>query len=394
MSDKPIRVVATCRICPHWRANIFAQLNTRDDLDLAVFHGASFPGTKLINGNNFEGFESKEHFTVKIPGTKIWGFQPLVFLTLLRHRPDVLLIEGGSNLLSNFFVLAYAKLFRRRVIWWTLGELRGKKKRGLLKLVFRGLVVLQEKVCDVYLGYSDVALNYFHRMGYRRDRCFVAVNCVDTNRIFQQLPERTKFVDQLKAKYHLQEKRVVLFVGAFIEVKKIDRLIRAFEKLHCNHEDIRLVLVGDGVTAPQLKSLVEELGLTDKVVFTGAVVEDVSDHYELGDIFVLPGLGGLAISEAMAHEMPVLCTYADGCEVNYVVEGETGFRLFSEDDEEVERFLVEKLDLLLSDDHLRRSMARQALERIQTKHNVNTYMDGIVEAIHHANSLYSKGAAK
>ncbi|MEO1525423.1 MAG: glycosyltransferase family 4 protein [Planctomycetota bacterium] len=391
MSEIPVRVVVTYRVCQHWRAHIFAKLNARDDLDLAVFHGASFPGTKLLNGEKLEGFENREHFTLKIPGGKIWGVQPGMFFSLIAHRPDVVLSEGGSNLLTNFFVLAYAKLFRRPVIWWTLGELRGQAPRGLLKRIFRSLVVLQEKLCNVYLGYSDVALNYFRRMGYPERDCFVAVNCVDTNRVFENIATRGDNVKALRERYDLEDKQVILFVGAFTQPKRIDRLLRAFSELHTTFPAARLMLVGDGQCAGDLKELVDELEMSDKVLFTGAVVEHVSDYYELGDVFVLPGLGGLAISEAMAHGMPVLCTYADGCEVNLVVDGETGFRLFSDDDDEVESFLVDKLNGLLSDEDLRQQLSDQARERIKSKHNVNTYIDKIVESIHHANGTATSG---
>ena len=385
MSQETIRVVVTYRVCQHWRAHIFAKLNARDDLDLAVFHGASFPGTKLLNGEKLQGFENREHFTVKVPLAKIWGVQPGIFWSLVSHRPDVILSEGGSNLLTNFFVLAYAKLFRRPVIWWTLGELRGKSPRGLLKRFFRALVVLQERLCSVYLGYSDVALNYFRRMGYPEEDCFVAVNCVDTNRVFENIAQRGEQVGKLREHYELTGKQVILFVGAFTEAKRIDRLLRVFAEIHESVPDTRLMLVGDGQSGDALRAQVSQLAIEDKVIFTGAVVEHVSDYYELGDVFVLPGLGGLAISEAMAHGMPVLCTYADGCEVNLVVDGETGYRLFSDEDQEVEDFLKEKLKLLLSDTQQRQSLSDRALDRIKTKHNVNTYIEKIVDAIHHAN---------
>lgn len=385
MSEQPVRVVVTYRVCQHWRSHIFAKLNARDDLDLAVFHGASFPGTKLLNGERLEGFENREHFTLKVPFAKIWGVQPGIFWSLIAHRPDVILSEGGSNLLTNFFVLAYAKLFRRPVIWWTLGELRGKKPRGLLKRFFRGLVVCQERLCSVYLGYSDVALNYFRRMGYPEKDCFVAVNCVDTNRVFENIAARGEQVEQLRKKSGLVGKQVVLFVGAFTGAKRIDRLLRSFAEIHEAFPDARLMLVGDGQSGESLKSLVSQLAIEDKVIFTGAVVDHVSDYYELGNVFVLPGLGGLAISEAMAHGMPVLCTYADGCEVNLVVDGETGYRIFSDEDNEVEAFLTEKLRLCLSDTELLKSLSGQALDRIRSKHNVNTYIEKIVDSIHHAN---------
>ena len=383
-NDKPIRVAVTYRVCQHWRAHIFAKLNAREDLELAVFHGQSVPGTKCINGENLQGFEHFEHWTINVPKAKGWVFQPFMFFSLRKYKPDVILAEGGSNLLTNFPVFLYARLFGKPVIWWTLGELRGATFNGPIKKVYRFLVVMQEKMSSVYLGYSTVAREYFKKMKYPEADSFVAVNCVDTNRVFQNIDERQHEAVELRAELGLDEKKVILFVGALTPAKRVDRLIRVFQKIAPKLPDTELVIVGDGVSASSLKEMSQELGIEDRVTFTGAVVLNVSDYYELGSVFVLPGLGGLAISEAMAHELPVICTVADGCEVDLVAEGETGFRLFSDVDVEVEEFLEQKLLKCLSDHSELNRLSENSKDRIVSVHNVNTYLGSIVDAIKHA----------
>ncbi len=44
-------------------------------------------------------------------------FCPPLPLHLVRERPDVILDEGGSNLLNNLAVFDYARLTRTRVVW-------------------------------------------------------------------------------------------------------------------------------------------------------------------------------------------------------------------------------------------------------------------------------------
>ena len=144
---KPIRVVVTYRVCQHWRAHIFAKLNARTDLELAVFHGQSIPNTKCVNGDNLDGFEHIEHFTATLPGAKKWVFHPFIWQSLWKYRPDVILAEGGSNLFTNFLVLAYAKLFRRPVVWWTLGELSGSSYKGLIRTTEESLGQLASNCC-------------------------------------------------------------------------------------------------------------------------------------------------------------------------------------------------------------------------------------------------------
>jgi glycosyltransferase involved in cell wall biosynthesis len=383
-SDNPIQVAVTYRVCQHWRAHIFEKLNARADLELTVFHGKSVPQTKLENGKNLQGFNHIELWTMSYPGSG-WVFQPFLGFRLILHSPDVILAEGGSNFFSNFLVLIYSKIFRRPIIWWTLGELpEGSEYKGLIRSSYRRLVILQEKLSDVYLGYSSVAMDYFRRMGFHAENCFVAVNCVDTNKVFKNIETRTNHVAELKRKYDLNGKQVILFVGALTKQKRLDRLIRAFEMMKDEVPNAILMIVGDGVIRDEVHQMTKEKGIDSRTIFTGSIVENVSDYFELGDIFVLPGLGGLAISEAMAHGLPVLCTFADGCEVDLVVDRKTGFRIMSDVDEEVDLFLYEKLVYILKDNNRLREMSYNARNRILNQHNVNTYIDGIVDSIKYA----------
>ena len=102
---------------------------------------------------------------------------PTLPFELLRERPDVILSEGGSNLFNNFLVFGYAFLTRTPVVWWTLGELRGSEALSVVQRLFRWLVRQMELRSSALLGYSSVALDYFDRQGYPKERQFCAVNC-------------------------------------------------------------------------------------------------------------------------------------------------------------------------------------------------------------------------
>jgi len=55
------------------------------------------------------------------------------------------------------------------------------------------------------------------------------------------------------------------------------------------------------------------------------------DTYELArmmgssSLFVMPGLGGLGLNSAMACGLPIICTQADGTELDLVKEGKNGW---------------------------------------------------------------------
>jgi len=112
----------------------------------------------------------------------------------------------------------------------------------------------------------------------------------------------------------LSGKKVILFLGRVHPKKGLDLLAGAFKKACEKRDDIFLAVAGPGETeyVNKIKRLFENTGVSDKVLFTGALLEEekISALYE-SDIFVLPSYGenfGIAVLEAMACRRPVIIT--------------------------------------------------------------------------------------
>lgn len=381
--ERPLRVAIVQRVCMHYRVPMYARLARVPGLRLRVFHGASVPGTQLANARDFQDLDHVELFTLRRRGSP-WVFHPGLLRALWRFRPDVLLIEGGSNVLSNFLVYVYAGAARVPVIWWTLGELLGAAPPKGLRRLPRALVRWMERRADVWLGYSSVALEHFEKQGYPRERCFRAVNCVDTERVENEIERCRPLVPRLRTTLDLTDHAVILFVGALTAGKKIHRLLHAFARVHERLPQTRLLIVGDGADRARLEALARELGIASITVFTGQVIEDVAAYYQVADLFVLPGLGGLVVSEALTHGVPVICTFGDGCEVDYIRDGISGYRLVSDEDEQVVAYLADKMMAVLGDPQRLAQMRHEARRVIAEEHNVQSYIANLVAAIRKA----------
>ena len=129
----------------------------------------------------------------------------------------------------------------------------------------------------------------------------------------------------------------------------------------------------------QMKTLSSELGLEDKVLFTGELA-DPRPAYAAMDIFVLPSaqpepFGGV-VMEAMCYGLPVVGT-AIGGTTEQIADGETGFLVPPADPQA----LASALTKMRSDPALRRRMGAAGRERVISRFSLDR-MVGKIEEIY------------
>jgi glycosyltransferase involved in cell wall biosynthesis len=131
---------------------------------------------------------------------------------------------------------------------------------------------------------------------------------------------------ELRAALGFSPEHVVFgYAGRFAPVKDLRTLVHAFAQVADRLARARLVLVGDGELRPSIERLVHDLGLSERVRFTGWV-RDMRAIYGAIDVGVLTSLNEgtpLALIEAMAAGRPVVATMVGGVE-DIVRHGKTG----------------------------------------------------------------------
>ncbi len=102
----------------------------------------------------------------------------------------------------------------------------------------------------------------------------------------------------------------IVTVGNLVARKRHADVLRALWLLRDSHPDARYVVVGDGPERPRLTKLAADLGLTERVTFTGALPHpEAVAAAQSGALFVLPSVDeayGVAYVEAMAGGVPVI----------------------------------------------------------------------------------------
>lgn len=116
---------------------------------------------------------------------------------------------------------------------------------------------------------------------------------------------------------HVEPWGHIVSVSNLWPTKGIDLNLRALARLQSQGRRFgRYTIVGDGPERPKLEALAKKLGLTDRVVFTGRLVnEKALEQVAAADIFSLPSWQesfGIVYLEAMACGKPVIGCLTQG----------------------------------------------------------------------------------
>lgn len=153
---------------------------------------------------------------------------------------------------------------------------------------------------------------------------------VDTERFVPDEVARA----EMRARYRLGDRPVVLCLSRLVPRKGQDMLIRALPAIRERVPGAALVIVGNGPYRSALTRLTESFGVADDVVFTGGVpAEELPAHHAMADVFAMPcrtrGAGldveglGIVYLEASSSGVPVVAGRSGGAPET-VVDGETG----------------------------------------------------------------------
>ena len=361
----------------HYRIPFYERIFSDPELRSHLYYGKDNPYNKNKSYDAEYNFSSMKLRTMFIPfgtestGTrKVMPFFPSLFFRLIAFSPDIILCEGTSALPNAIVSYIYSKLFRKPLIWWSLGSINEDKKLHGLRSRIEVIIKYLELHSSAVFTYSTPGKNYFIRKGIAPNKIFVGVNVIDTNKRLKEI--------EIVQNNIVKDNNIfqILFVGAVIKEKRLEVLIDAFNLLHQKYEDkVKLMIVGDGSYLDDIKEYSKKKG-TQNIFFAGKVIEGISRYFLESDIFVLPGLGGLAISDAMIHGLPVITSIADGTEKDLVTE-ETGIII----DNLTSEALFEKLDLLYLNPDKKEMLSVASKKAITTLFSFDNYYSNFKKTV-------------
>lgn len=180
----------------------------------------------------------------------------------------------------------------------------------------------QRKVVDAFICVSKLVYNLQTKnlMPNEINKFHLVYNGINTKR-FQKYPNKN---------FRSNNKYIIGYAGRLAADKGIDLLIKAFSDVALIHKQVYLYIAGPDEKedyTKQLKELVHNLHLQDRILFLGQV-EDMEKFYKTIDLFVLPSKVsesfGLVLCEAIYCGVPVITTNS-GAQQEIVTDNKYGW---------------------------------------------------------------------
>ncbi|MFM7135187.1 MAG: glycosyltransferase family 4 protein, partial [Planctomycetota bacterium] len=113
-----------------------------------------------------------------------------------------------------------------------------------------------------------------------------------------------------------RHEKIVLYFGRITMQKGPEFFVRAAKRVLEVMDDVRFVVAGSGDQAQRMIELAAQLGIGNKVLFTGFLRgRDIARVFSMADLYVMPSVSepfGIAPLEAMSHNVPVLISKSSG----------------------------------------------------------------------------------
>ncbi|NUM25140.1 MAG: glycosyltransferase family 4 protein [Candidatus Buchananbacteria bacterium] len=195
---------------------------------------------------------------------------------------------------------------------------------GIFKLIFKihraiflpKIIKMSDRVIVTSIDYAKNS-NIAGMLAKTPAKFIEVPNGVDANHFAPQSKD-----ESLLQKHQInQTDKVVLFVGGLDKAhyfKGIEYLVEAMSILKQATYEWRLVVVGEGELRRDYQDLAAQLGIDNKVIFTGYVPnDDLVKYYNVADVVVLPSVDkseafGLTLVEGMSCAKAVIASNLAG----------------------------------------------------------------------------------
>lgn len=179
------------------------------------------------------------------------------------------------------------------------------KKEFIRNVIKQVLRPFSKKYATHYFACSKIAgIWQFGKKEYDKGNVVILNNAIDVDKFKYNKDVR----QEIRKELGIRDNMLVLgHIGRFVTVKNHKFLVKIFKSIHDKKADSVLLMAGNGPLMDEIKEQVNNLGLSDSVMFLN-LRTDAERLYQAFDIFVLPSLyEGLPVVGVEAQAAGVPC---------------------------------------------------------------------------------------
>ncbi len=212
-----------------------------------------------------------------------------VFGSIVKYKPDFI---HAHDLPMVPLALIFGKLFRKPVIF-DMHEnypeaLKAFQKKGIINFLFKNYksAKLLEKICvknvDAVISVVQENTDRIKNLGVNANKIYLVSNTVDQN-TFAKEPVDDSIINKYK-------NRIVLLYSGYVTPERgLDIVVKGIDQLKNRIQNVKLLIIGNGISVNTLKELTSRLYLNNYVEFIEWPGHDkLSSYFKVATIYISP----------------------------------------------------------------------------------------------------------
>lgn len=286
--------------------------------------------------------------------------------------PDIIIHAWWASFSAWKSLFWCKKNHKKFILWNESSKYEESRRRTLTKPFVRYLV----KKSDWYLSFWTRATEYLMMLWASKDKICQMYNTVDIDFFVNEHERLESKKEELKEKYGIKTKYVLLYVGQLIKNKWIYEILEGFKSFQNNHKDWSLLFVWWWQEKYNIEMIIKEYNINNVFLPWFFQKKQISELYEISDVFTLPSkieVWWLVINEAMCFWLPIITGYRVWASEDLVKQWENWYIMKEYTWEEFEK----SLDYILNNNLINNNSSLKIIEKFR----VSCFIDNIKDLI-------------
>ena len=315
------KVLILQKVLPEYRVAFFNKLRDRllqNNVELDLIYGNGSKEELLKKDKvDIPWAKSKKNKIFNIAGKEIY-WQPV-----LNELPgyDLVIAEQANKLIINYLLNLKRSFSSQKFAYWGHGKNMQAQNKALGNIYKRYFL----NKCDWWFAYTASVKDYLKNNGFPQEKITVVQNAIDTTLLKQQYNDvNADEVLELKKSLNINSEHIGIYCGGMYPEKRLPFLIEACDLIRERVSDFSMIFVGAGIDQNIVKNAAEKRNWMHYVGPKRG--SEKAAFFKLSDLFLMPGLVGLAVLDAFNTQTPMITTDYEyhSPEIEYLKSGENG----------------------------------------------------------------------